>query len=122
MTNPGPDPTPPRKKASRKKPVPLFQFDEMAAGRGMLIQTVESPSERRSRLMIEEKQAAHELWRDRALLICCVVSIPILALACLVIVLWPGQPADVRTWATSTLAGLVAGFVGYSLRGPGKGS
>jgi hypothetical protein len=122
MTNSGSESTPPKKRASRRQPRTSIFMHEFDIERGFTIQKTESPDEMRSRLSIEEAKAAHEIWRDKVILRCCLFAVPVLIVACLSVLLIPGGPVEARTWAASTLTAVVTGIVGYSLGKSGKAS
>ena len=122
MTTSDSEPKPPRKRASRKKTRPTIAIREFEIGHGLRLETIESPEELRSRLLIDEAKAAHEIWRDKAILLCCLLAVPVLVVTCLLVLLLPGGSVEARTWAASTLTGIATGIVGYSLGKSGKGS
>ena len=122
MTTSDPESTPPRKRGSRKKVRPTIAVHEFDLAHGVRLETAESPEELRSRLSIDEAKAAHEIWRDKAILLCCLFAVPVLVVTCLLVLLLPGGSVEARTWAASTLTGIATGIVGYSLGKSGKGS
>jgi hypothetical protein len=80
----------------------------------------EDPQERRSRIAIKEAQARHELWRDKILLVACLVALGVLGVVCLLFLFLPGQSTESRTWAAASLTAIVSGVVNYSLGRAGK--
>ena len=122
MTTSDSDPKPSGKRASRKKSGPSIIVGQFSVEDGFRLERPESPEEVRSRLAIEESKAAHEIWRDRAILLCCLFAVPVLIIACFLVLLLPGGSVEARTWAASTLTGIASGIVGYSLGKSGKSS
>jgi hypothetical protein len=69
---------------------------------------------------IEEARAKHDLWRDKMLILTCLVALSVVGLVCVILLFVPGWDAERRTWAAGTLSAIVSGVVSYSLGKAGK--
>ena len=115
MTTPKSDPRLARKRSVRKKSDPAMTLDRLIALLGLDVKSAERPEEMRSRLAIEKKRAEHELWRDRLVLRFSLVAFSVVGVGALLILIWPGQSHVAQTWASSTLAAITSGLVGFAL-------
>ena len=80
----------------------------------------ETSPELQSRLRIEEAKAAHQLWKDKLILVVTLALLVVVAISCLVVAFRPG-PSEDKKWAMSVLASIVSLGVGYLGGRAGKG-
>ncbi len=112
------EPSVPEKKPPRRKPPKTA--DSALPGLHVKTRTetesspAESSEERVSRLRREEAREAHEIFKERAVLVTSLAVVAVIVLASLGILILT-EKSTLLNWATASLSAIMAGCLGYAV-------
>jgi hypothetical protein len=101
------------------EPRPSSQFDLSKPPKGfkVKIESHELPAELVSRLWKEKGDAWVQWGKEAILFLAAIAGVGFIVVACFRIATNPGGSPEDKKWATSILASIVSGVVGYLIRG-----
>jgi hypothetical protein len=108
-----------RPKRSRKRSAGSSKaVDDAIVGQNVISRTEveskprESPEEIASRLRREAAREAHELFKEKSILVALLITTAVVRLAALAVLAFSDKP-NLQSWATAALSSMLAGYFGW---------